>query len=289
MESCFRQSGAQEELMTAAEFRVSFAVSGAQSAVQEDPTPMAETEPPLVFQSTHRRVGLVLALMGLFVAVLAGGGALVWWRAQEPGLEQVLFAWMGMLLAIPLLALLVMLRIHRWTVEAGGIRILERPKVPLTGRRRVAWVPLSEIAALNRRQAGFLEQAELLTRDGRRFLLDQGHHAPNARGIGLPDHAGFAAFLDGLTAAAARAGQAPAGGQVASFWNRPAGLAVQGALLLVSLALAGGAAWALWLGPPPSGRRQGEALAILLLLPVGAGLLLRASLRRRRALRRSRD
>jgi hypothetical protein len=53
-------------------------------------------------------------------------------------------------------------------------------------------------------------------------------------------------------------------------------------LLLLSIAIAGAALWSVCLAPPTR-PRTGDALAILVLLPFGAGYLLRRSIRRRRA------
>lgn len=242
---------------------------------------MSEAGPALVFQSTHRRSEFLLGMLALTVLAMAGGGALAWLLARSPWLETFLIAWLAVILACPVVMILGSLRVHSWSVEPRGIRIHERPKIPLTGRKRAAFVPFAEMAGLNHREAGFVAQVELAARDGRRFLLDQGHHKPGASGIGRPDHEGFAAFLAEVRAAAQAAGYPLADGQALSFWNRAGGLAIQVLLLLTALALAGTTAWAVSEGAEFTGRRRWFALALVGLLPVGAALLLRKSLRRR--------
>ena len=70
------------------------------------------------------------------------------------------------------------------------------------------------------------------------------------------------------------------------FWNRPAGLALVVVLLVASSALAVTALWAMWEGAA-GGARSGQALALLVLLPVGAGWMLRRAWQRRREVLRS--
>ena len=82
---------------------------------------------------------------------------------------------------------------------------------------------------------------------------------------------------------AAEAGHAlPAMSEGLSFWNSAPGLAFLTIIFAISLVISGAVAWALWEGMTVSPRaRGGEALAILLLLPFGAGYLLRRSWKRR--------
>ena len=60
------------------------------------------------------------------------------------------------------------------------------------------------------------------------------------------------------------------------------GLTLLGIMLLASLALAAIALWGLWEGATVRSR-GGEAVAILVLLPVGVGWILRRSWQRRRS------
>ena len=74
---------------------------------------------------------------------------------------------------------------------------------------------------------------------------------------------------------------APPVADALGFWNRPTGLTLLGIVLLASLALAFIALWGLWEGATVR-HRGGEAVAILVLLPVGVGWILRRSWQRRR-------
>jgi hypothetical protein len=70
------------------------------------------------------------------------------------------------------------------------------------------------------------------------------------------------------------------------FWNSLAGLALLSIALLASLVLAVGAQWGLWEGAVTR-HKSGEAVAILVLLPVGVGWMLRRSWRRRNSVLRA--
>lgn len=250
---------------------------------------MSQSVAPVVFQSTHRRADLALVMIVLMFASLGLGLSAIPWLSQAAWAIVVLFAGLAGTLVLAFGMLLVSFRVHRWTLTGEGLRIDERPKVPLTGRRRSADLGFDAIVALNRRQAGMVQQAELVTRDGRRFYLDPGHHRPGAHGIGLSDPVPFQGFLATLAERANQAGYPLTGGPVLSLWTRPLGLVFQVLLLGVALVIAGAVVWALWEGlgeTTSTGGRTGWALGLLLALPLGAGYLLRASLRHRREVQR---
>ena len=188
------------------------------------------------------------------------------------------------LLAIVVIAL-ASFRVHRWTVLADGIRIEERPKVPLTGLRRRATVAFGDVMALHRVQSGFDARLELRARDGRRFRLAQAFGPEDARGVRVPDPAGLANFAAAIEGALRAAGHPmPDLAEALSFWNRPAGLAVLTVAFALALVMGIGVVWSFIVeGAPPARARAGEMMGILILLPVGAAYLLIRSVQRRRA------
>jgi hypothetical protein len=150
-------------------------------------------------------------------------------------------------------------------------------------------VAFPEIAALHNIESGLERLIEITTRDGRRFRLSQAM-TEGPRGVGRPDPAAdLNAFALSIRAAAERAGYTlPSASEGLSFWNSAFGLALLTIMFLISVLISGVVAWALWSGITISPRpRGGEAIAILLLLPVGAGYLLLKSWRRRAAVHAS--
>jgi hypothetical protein len=178
-------------------------------------------------------------------------------------------------------------RVHRWTLLPGGVEISQRPKVPFTGLSRKTVVPFREIAALRNVESGMDRLIEIATRDGRRFRLSQAMTA-SATGIGRPDtEANLWAFAASIRDAAERSGTPlPALSEGLSFWNSATGLTLLVIMFVITLVISAAVAWALWDGMTLDTRaRGGQAIAILLLLPIGAGWLLIKSLRRRAAVR----
>jgi hypothetical protein len=161
---------------------------------------------------------------------------------------------------------------HRWTIEPGGIRIEEAPKVPLMGFTRRRLIAFADIAALRNIESGLDSVVEIAARDGNAYRI----MAHGARG---PELQAFAAQIAG---AAAGAGHTPlAMTEGLSFWNRPSGLAVIVVMLILTLAFAGAALFALFDGGLTMRARNGEALAIVVLLPFGVAYLLYKSFTRR--------
>jgi hypothetical protein len=238
---------------------------------------------PRRHEAIHRRAAP--ALFGLPAVLLAGGLALVL-AVRHVGdaatLLTVVAVTVGLAIVATVMVGLAVFRVHAWTIEAGGLRIEERPKVPLTGLRRRAVVPFGDIAGLARVQSGADAQIELTVRGGARYVLSQSFHEAAQRGDAAAA-ATLEAFAAALVSAIERAGHPrPAVGEALGVWNRAGGLAAQAVLLVLAVALAAAVLWSVWLEPP--GRpRTGWVLAVLVLLPVGMGWLLRRSLQRRRA------
>ncbi len=129
-------------------------------------------------------------------------------------------------------------RMHRWTIEAGGVRIEERPKVPFTGFRYRASVTFENIAALRRVQSGFDTLAEIATRTAGAIALRRystGPPPPSA----VPDVQSLEMFIASIRTAAAREGKdLPAVSEGLSFWNGPIGLVLLVVMLAISLIIA---------------------------------------------------
>lgn len=238
------------------------------------------------YESVYRRTALVL--IGLLATLVAGGVAswLVILHVHGPAVETAILAVAGATLVAIAAVTLAGLRTHCWTITPAGLEILERPKVPFTGVPVRRCIAFADIIRLERIESGVERQIAIVTASGQRHLLAAVMH-PGPRGIGIADVASLEAFAGDLLAAMARAGSAtPSLVEGPSFWNLPLGLGLLGVIFALSLLIAGGTAWALWLGAPVRASTS-QAAAIFLLLPVGAFWLLRRAWRRRRALRRT--
>lgn len=147
------------------------------------------TGPAASYESLFRRSEVAIpGLLGVLLAgalgfTLALGGAF----ENETRIAIIITILSAALLGIVMIVT-VSLRIHRWTVTAEGIRIQERPKVPLTGRQRRASLRFDDVAALHQPQSGFDVQLELVARDGQRFRLVEARW-PDLRGVRVADRA----------------------------------------------------------------------------------------------------
>jgi hypothetical protein len=244
---------------------------------------------PAEYQSSYRRTALAIPCL-LAVAVIFVAGAIAIRRFVDGrDLARALFIETGVTALLLGVILAASFRVHRWTIRQQGVEIRERPRIPLTGLSRRTLVPFPEIAALRNVESGFERLIEITTRDGRRFRLSQAMTG-GPRDFARPDPAAeLGAFALSIRAAAEKAGHAlPSASEGLGFWNTAVGLAFLTTLFVISVLIAGVVAWALWSGMTTSPRpRGGEAIAILLLLPVGAGYLLLKSWRRRAAVRAS--
>ena len=233
------------------------------------------------YESLYRRTERALPCL-LAIVVAAGIVLVVSFNTIADGNTQltVVLCAMG-LVVVALFAVLVMtFRMHRWTIEAAGVRIEERPKVPFAGFRYRAMVAFENIAALRHVQSGFDTLAEIATRDGRRYRLAPIFYGTSTT-IGVPDVPSLETFIASIRDAAVREGKdLPVVSEGLSFWNSPIGLVLLIVMFAISLAIAGAVAWALWDGLTMQ-PRGGYSAAIALLLPLGAGYLLWRSLQRR--------
>jgi hypothetical protein len=230
----------------------------------------------------HRRPALMLG--GVLMIFLLGGlgiwALIVWTPSEEVIVPMFLSATGAILLAILILFACAMPR-HSWILSDTGIEIVQRLGVPIWPARR-AHVTYGLIAGLARTMAGFDTVAELRTQDGRRFRLSAPRDAN-----GLDDPEGLEAFLTVMRNRATAAGHSlPPIKDQAGIFERPAGLAILWAAMVLCLGLAGGALWGLVSGASGSTSpgRLGQAVGVLVLLPVGVGWLLIRSYRRRRKL-----
>ncbi len=237
-------------------------------------------------QGLYRNTPLVAGgLLGAIALLIGGIAAALQIATTGDELLPLIFGTLGVFVLTFLVCMLAALRRHRWTIEPAAVLIEERPLVPLTGRRRTRRVSFAEIAALSNVQNAADDLLALITRAGERFVLPPGL-APGEGLIRRPDQEGLTGFAGQLQAAVKAAGHmAPPMTDGLGFWNRPAGLALLGATLVLSLGLAGMTLWGLWEGATAR-HRGGEAVAILVMLPVGVAWMLRRAWRRRRSVMR---
>ncbi|MEX0807729.1 MAG: hypothetical protein WD044_03280 [Dongiaceae bacterium] len=231
------------------------------------------------YEANFRRKGFALAALGLLVlamfAVIAL--ALIFIEDGNDSIMVILVA-VGIVVVGMFVVLAASFRVHRWTIEPNGLRIDERPKVPLMGVRRNAFVTFVDIAALRNLESGFDLVVELGTRDGTVYrLMEPRLHLGTAAAP-----TGLAEFAAALSKAAAGRGATPLPVvEALSFWNRPGGFAALGFMLLLTIGLAIATAFALFDGGLEARARSGEAIAIFLLLPFGVLYLIHKSLKRR--------
>ncbi len=238
------------------------------------------------YEATYRRSELALPLL-VGIAIMGGLAlaAIIAWRPADRGFESLVLSAAGILVVAMLSVFLVIFRRHRWTLQKDGIAIHERPKVPLTGIPHRAFVAYADIIACRDVESGFDYLIEIVARNGRRYRMAQKMVTKRGdRFPGVDINARLGDFKTAIRDAAARAGATlPATTQGMSFWNTIPGLAFIAFLFAVSLVISGGVLGALFQGLTTRQPRGGEAIAILLLLPVGAFILLRKMVRRRRA------
>jgi hypothetical protein len=241
------------------------------------------------YQSTYRRSQVAIPSLFAVIAIFVAGMTATVRFVDGHNFETAIFSLFGVTVLLLVAILVTTFRIHRWTVQQGGVEIHQRPKVPLTGLSRKIMVPFPDIAAFRHVESGFEHLIEITTRDGRRFRLSQAMTG-GRRNFACPDpDANLSGFALSIRAAAERAGHVlPSISEGLSFWNSAVGLAFLTIMLVISLLISGAVAWALWDGMTISPRpRGGETIAIFLLLPVGAGYLLLKSWKRRAAVRAS--
>jgi hypothetical protein len=225
------------------------------------------------FQCTYRHVAFVLvSLCVLVVALFAGlAAAIAFIEDGNTVLSTVLWL-VGAIIVLIGLTMAAAYAKHRWTLEAAGVRIEEKPKVPPLGLARRRLIPFADIATLRNVESAFDHVLEIATRDGKVYrLMGQGEAATQLQ-----------AFAAQIADASARAGHAPPPlSEGLSFWNRPAGLGLIVVMFVFATAFTGAALFALFDGGLEVRARSGEALAIVILLPFGAAYLLYKSLTRR--------
>jgi hypothetical protein len=241
-------------------------------------------------QGLYRNSPLILGgLLGSIALLVGGFAAAMHIATTGDELLPLALGTLGVFVLTNAACMLAALRRHHWAIDGQAVLIEERPLVPLTGRRRARRIPFGEIASLSSVQNAMDDLLTLTTRDGKRFVLPPGL-APSEGLVRMPDQAGLGAFAGQLQAAMTAAGiAAPPVADGLGFWNRPAGLTLMSITLLASLALAAIALWGMWEGATAR-HRGGEAVAILVMLPVGVAWMLRRSWRRRRSvLRAARD
>lgn len=235
------------------------------------------------YQATYRRAEVALPCL-VAMLVLFGGGLALLLQLPVTWLETMILGLAALVVGSAVLLLLTVFRVHRWTLEPDGLRIRERPKVPLMGWGRRRFLRFDEILALRRVESGVDRRIELVAADGRCYRLPQAMAADRSAIAEPASHIDLDVFAGALRDAAGRAGHVlPPTTEALSAWNTILGLAFLLLLLLIAMAFAGGVGWALLDGMSVSTQNRGAyAAAIALLLPVGAAWLLLKSWRRRR-------
>lgn len=255
------------------------------------PTPGAGLPgPAAAYSAEYRRSAYAASVLTL--ALLAFITTLALALAIEMPLERRLLLILGaaaVMIVLTLLVALTALHVHRWSIEAAGLQVLERPKFALCGRSTEQDLPWADIAALRRVESATETLLEVERRGGAVHRMAQ-------RWLTGPDGrktVGDRAGLDALAAAieqrlAASGTPAPALHEGLDFWNRVPGLIILALMLALSLLIAGAAVVAMFDGgvDPGGALLQGEL--VLLLLPVGVAALIIRSISRRARVRAQR-
>lgn len=237
------------------------------------------------YQAVYRRGEFAIPALIMVMLFLAGGIFIAIRTVSSNALLTAILEILGAAVIAILVIFASAFRIHRWTIVEGGMRVTERPRVPLMGLRRSAQLRWDQIAALRRVESGLDHQLELVGPSGRRFRIAQAMKA----GLGVDPTVSLDDFLSAIRAAAKTAGAVvPEVGEGLSFWNTIPGLFFQTIMLAITALFAAGTGRALLGGGIAYFPRVGYFTAIALLLPIGAAWLLIASLRRRRLVLASR-
>lgn len=228
---------------------------------------------PPAFECTYRHVAFVLtSICILAVAMFAGMAAAIAFVEDGNTILTIILYLVGAIVVTIAAVMASAYAKHRWTIEPGGVRIEETPKVPFMGRTRRRLIAFADIAAFRNVESGLDSVIEIATRDGNAYRV-MAHGA---------EVSALQAFATQVTGAAASVGHTPlAMTEGLSFWNRPSGLVVIVVLLIFATAIAAAALFALFGGGLQIRARSGEFLAIAVLLPFGAAYLLYKSLTRR--------
>lgn len=239
------------------------------------------------FESVYRRSEVAFPALLALLLVFAGGIWLAVGVEDQDRMILLLSLSFGLAIFGMFFILANAFRVQSWEIVPGGVRVSERPKVPLTGIGRNAHVAFADIAALLRVDSNAVQALDMVLRDGRSFRLAQQTAKLESIYGGALTPAERPAMLDEFLVAVHQAAQGegvalPQTGEGLSFWNTVPGLAFLLLMLLLTLALAVGVLWALIEGSDTGHARRGYFIGIVLVLPVGVGWLIRRSLRRRR-------
>jgi hypothetical protein len=125
------------------------------------------------YRAVVQRLGKIFALIALLL--IATGFGFRWASSFESYQESnaALMKVVGGFVLGLLWSLSNAYRVHLWILEADGLRVRERPRIPLTGLRRRAFIPYTDIRELEFSGSGAKRSLMVVTRDGRRFGIDQ--------------------------------------------------------------------------------------------------------------------
>lgn len=238
------------------------------------------------YRAVVQRLGKFFPLVMLS---LVGFGLGIYWaisiedyRAQDTALMTIIG---GFVVAV-FWAFANAYRVHVWILEKDGLRVRERPRIPLTGLRRRALIPYADVRALQFSAHGAKRSLQVTAQNGRRFHIDQAVvKNPQSRFMMADPAADLCDLEQAIRVRAAQVGNMlSATSEGLHYFQTRGGLFVLGVLTVMTLPLSGLLVWALWHGLQPSTgtRASYEAALLLLLAPTLFGWLFVKSLKQRR-------
>ena len=126
------------------------------------------------YRTTYRRIDV--AVPAAFAMLIPFG--LVMYVAMRPipdgpVLLPLMFWDAGLTIGCVVFIGLNAFREHSWTIEANGLRIVERPKLRFAGATTHAAVRFDQILAVHRLEAGIDRYVDLITRAGKLYRMPQ--------------------------------------------------------------------------------------------------------------------
>lgn len=242
------------------------------------------------YSAIVRRLSVFFPLLALLTLALIGGVA---WEIREDAVRDhysdtfMLLLVGGYVVAVSIAFARVYWR-HTWHFEAAGLRVIERPRVPLTGLPRRAMVPWTDLVTLKVMGKTAKHSLRITTRGGAQFIMSQALvKNPQSRFLMADPDAMLGEVEARIRECAASAGNLLRDGlQGLAYFQTLPGLVVAGTFTLLSLPVPPLMLLAMLTGNTisPSGPNTWTAAAALLFAPLIFGWLFLKSLRERRAI-----